>query len=56
MSAPRIILSPTKSRPEPSGAVRNRPDAARSHPDASRAPSGRRLDQSLRCGATFCNL
>jgi len=44
-----IALGPTKSRPEPSGAVRNRPDV-------SRAPSGRRLDHLLRCGATFRNL
>jgi len=41
-----LIMGPTKSRP----------DAARSRPDVSRAPFGRRLDHLLRCGATFCNL
>ena len=30
---------PTKSRPEPSGTVRSRPDAARSRPDIVRRPT-----------------
>jgi len=37
---------PTKSRPEPSGAVRNRPDTARSRPDAARSRPDARLGQS----------
>jgi len=39
-------MGPTKSRPEPSGAVRNRPDTARSRPDADRSRPDARLGQS----------
>ena len=41
------MTGPTKSRPEPSGTVRSRPDAARSRPEPSGRhpePSGHRPD------------